>query len=320
MGQVLADQASGRVTFDSAAGLSDGVYVMDAYIAPLMAALSPGVWAIPISRMNGTVLLSFGRPLSGTRRVPNELLRALSSVGPESSTKFEPFDSQDAPASAISWWTERLDTMFAVLTDPDAFADSADRFVPTVALQNLLSVEQVFRRLNSILLSHHDTHARRPAFFAVMDTLMTLNRLSLMTMFDYRHGSSVLERLESALPKPAQEVLLPAARRGVRALRRMQDGFILREPDGMIRLRQDKTYDVITATAKYVDMLRDANHGFTTVRGGAKQREEVARMVAVHDGKVPHDLGLLAWLYLLDFLNNPERLRQIVSSSARTTG
>lgn len=321
--QVLADHENGRTTFDSSGALTDGVYIMDAYIAPLMAALSPAVWAIAVSRMHGTLILSFGRPIAGTTEIPNEVLRMLSTVGADTAGSnarrtIGPFESADAPASALSWWAGRLDEMFAILTDPAAFVGPADQYVPTAALQNIASVEQVFRRVNSILVAHHDTHARRPAFFTVMDTLVALNRWSLMTMFSHSHATSVLGRLEVSIPRAAQEVLLPAARRGVEALRRIQDGFFIREDDGRVRLRDDRPpADIDMATAKYVDMLRDATHGFTTVRGNAAQREEVARMVAIHDGKVPHDLGLLAWLYLLDLLNNPERLRRIVSESAR---
>jgi hypothetical protein len=314
---VIAQHAAGGRAFDSSGGLSDGVYVVDAYVAPLLAALSPGVWALPIHRVHGTVLLSLGRPVSGTREVPNELVRALTSVGAKEGTSFRPFKAPDVPHAAIAWWAEHLDSMFGVLTDPAAFANANDEYEPTVALQNLLSVEQVFRRVNSILLAHHDTHARRPAFFTVMDTLTALNGLSLLTMFSYSHAKAVLARLESSVPEAAHEILLPAARRGVDALLQLQDGFFLREPDGRVRLwRERAPMDVADATARYVDMLRDATHGFTTVRSKAAQREEVATMLAIHDGNVPHDLGLLAWLYLLEMLNDPGRLRRIVRRTA----
>ncbi|WP_257419198.1 hypothetical protein [Cellulosimicrobium cellulans] len=313
----ISQHAAGRRAFDSSGGLSDGVYVVDAYIAPLLAALSPGVWALPIHRVHGTVLLSLGRPVSGTREVPNELVRALTSVGAKEGTTFRPFAAPDAPQAAIAWWAERLDSMFGVLTDPAAFANASDEYEPTVALQNLLGAEQVFRRVNSILLAHHDTHARRPAFFTVMDTLTALNGLSLFTMFSYSHAKAVLARLEASIPEAAHEILLPAARHGVDALLRLQDGFFLREPDGRVRLwRERAPIDVADAAARYVDMLRDATHGFTTVRSKAAQRKEVATTLAIHDGEIPHDLGLLAWLYLLELLNHPVRLHRIVSRTA----
>ncbi|PYF98877.1 hypothetical protein SAMN05216184_11014 [Georgenia satyanarayanai] len=316
--EALADHESGRRIFSSSGGLGDGVYGMDAYIAPLMAAISPAVWGFTVTRMHGTLIVSFGQHLPGTAPVPNELLRMLSSVGPDAPTALRPFGSPEVPAAAISWWAERLDALFAVLTDPQVFEGPGGEYEPIAALQNLLSVEQVFRRVNSILLAHHDTHARRPAFFTVMDTLTTLNRWILSKMADYDHAQAVLRKLQSSIPQAAQELLLPAARRGVEALRKLQDGFFLREADGKVRLRQDGTaMGIVPATAKYVDMLRDATHGFTTVRGGAAQRSEVSRMVAIHDGAVPHDLGLLGWLYLLDVLDNPERLRRILSADVR---
>lgn len=122
--------------------------------------------------------------------------------------------------------------------------------------------------------------------------------------------------LDSRPPFPRQHTK-SAARRGVDALLQLQDGFFLREPDGRVRLwRERAPMDVADATARYVDMLRDATHGCTTVRSKAAQREEVATMLAIHDGNVPHDLGLLAWLYLLQLLNDPGRLRRIVSRTA----
>ena len=33
-------------------------------------------------------------------------------------------------------------------------------------------------------------------------------------------------------------------------------------------------------------------------------------LLAHHDGHIPHDIGLLAYLYLLDLMMHPERVRR----------
>jgi len=66
LAQAQAAVAAGRLVFESSAGLSDGVLLLDAYLAPLFGALTPFIWAIPASRASGTVVLSLGRALPGT--------------------------------------------------------------------------------------------------------------------------------------------------------------------------------------------------------------------------------------------------------------
>jgi hypothetical protein len=42
-----------------------------------------------------------------------------------------------------------------------------------------------------------------------------------------------------------------------------------------------------------------------------------AALLTAHTGDVHHDVGLLSWLYLLDVLAHPDRLRQMLSKRAR---
>lgn len=55
-------------------------------------------------------------------------------------------------------------------------------------------------------------------------------------------------------------------------------------------------------------MLRNAGHGF----GSPTQRNEArdAALLVAHDGRVPAELPDLAYLYLLELLAHPERLRR----------
>ncbi|GAA1025653.1 hypothetical protein GCM10009557_00400 [Virgisporangium ochraceum] len=56
----------------------------------------------------------------------------------------------------------------------------------------------------------------------------------------------------------------------------------------------------------YVKVLRNATHGH-----GAKHANKIEitnALLAHHNGELPHDLGLVGYLYLLDLLGNPEAL------------
>ena len=64
------------------------------------------------------------------------------------------------------------------------------------------------------------------------------------------------------------------------------------------------------ATAFYVKALRDATHGHGSNKAAARDR--TTALLAQHDGRIPHDLGLLAMLYLLDLLAYPDRLRRVL--------
>lgn len=311
---VLAEHSAGSNVFASSAALSDGVYVFDAYVAPLLACLSPAVWAFAVHRIHGTLVFAYGRAVSGASGEPGEMLRTLRTVGGKEreagTVTYGPFDSEEAATVAIAWWAHRLDEMFGVLTDPGVFVDCGGEFAPTSSLQALLGVEQVFRRVNSLLLAHHDTHTRRALAFTVLDTLRSLMAVSLDRMFNYEFAVKTLRDLESVIPVPAQEILLPAARRSVEALRSVQEGFFLTDADGFVSLA-GKRVSRAEAAAEYLVVLRDATHGFTTNRAAA--REKVSTLLAVHSGELDHDIGLIAWLYLLAFLVRPGRFRSVVS-------
>jgi hypothetical protein len=66
------------------------------------------------------------------------------------------------------------------------------------------------------------------------------------------------------------------------------------------------------AAAAYIQLLRDANHGHGANK--PKRIEITNSLLGLHTGKMPHDLGLLGYLYLLDILLNVDRLPQLISS------
>jgi hypothetical protein len=95
-------------------------------------------------------------------------------------------------------------------------------------------------------------------------------------------------QLETTLPRAAAEILLPAARRGVVSLQRMQDGFFIRRQLGTddVQLPEGETRSLALedATARYLKVLRDATHGHG---GKGKAALETAALLAHHNGEDP---------------------------------
>lgn len=313
---VLGQHAdSVRGAFASAAGLHSGYYMLDAYIGPLLGALSPGVWGFAAHRGRGPVIYSFGRPVSGTAASAPELLRTIGTPGADSATEFSDLPATAVP-SALSWWCSRLNDLFAVVTDPAVFADNAGNYQPVAQLEAILSVEQLFRRVTSVQVNHHDLNARQVLLFSILDTVDKLAGRNIETNCSSTFAKKRLQSLEASVPEDAKSVLLPRARRAVEALEEVQEGFFILESDGRVLVEPStgRTETPSAAAAQYMKLLRNATHGHGPTRGSI----EVSRtLLARHDGNVPHDVALLSWLYLLDLLAQPEVLRRRLSADAR---
>lgn len=205
--------------------------------------------------------------------------------------------------------------MFAVVTDPVTFADSSGALDINLAFQTLLTVEQIFRRVGSSQMADGDLFGRRAAMFSAIDALEGLTGYSPSLMLSPAHASNILARVETAVSGPAAEILLPAARRAVTALEDVAAGFYLRNLDGTIPVGPGReSLDPRIASGKYIYLLRNSTHGFS---GKQALAGDGAALLAAHTRDVHHDVGLLGWLYLLDALAHPDRLRQMLSKRAR---
>jgi hypothetical protein len=304
---------SQELIFSSSDGLYNGVLLFDAYMGPIYGALTPAIWCLPIHRELGGIIYSLGQPLAGTRGDAAELLQLLPYPSPTTIIK-NPTISSKASGAALDWWVERLDKLFAVVTDPTVFSDRTGTFQPVSNLRALLSVEQLFRRVSSIQLAHRDINAQRVLLFTVLDTLQRLTGRDIEAYCSLRIAQRTLDYLRTNIPDDAAEILLPGAERAVTALAAVQDGFFLQRQmeaevieipseDG-----QAKQLSPEQAAAHYIKLLRDATHGHGTNRAGSVDR--VNALLAHHSGDIPSDLPLLGYLYLLGFLARPEVLRK----------
>jgi hypothetical protein len=308
----LQDVQQHEQAFGSSAGLYSGVYMFDAYIDPLLAALAPGIWGFQVVRTFGPLIFSLGRCVSGSQGDAAELLQLISTPGAMEKSPMAMLAS-GAAADATRWWVERLNQLFGILSDLAVFTDQTGFYRPAKHLEAMLTIEQIFRRTTSMQVSHRDSNARRTLLFSVLDSIQRANGWDFDRMVTHSHAEKVLVDLEAAIPAHAGDILLPMARQGVDSLRRMQDGFFIRRnlktenvelrlPGGRV-----KVFSAEDATAQYLKVLRNATHGHG---GKGKAVDQTAALLAHHDGDVPHDIGLVAYLYLLDMIANPERLRR----------
>jgi hypothetical protein len=311
---------AGERVFQSGAGLTSGGMLVDAYLGPLLGAVSPAVWSFAAFHAFGGVIATLGQPLAGTRGEAAELLQVLPQSGPTERVKI-PQLGPSSSSAAITWWTYHLNKLFGVITDPAVFSDTKGVYCAVKQFHGIATVEQLFRRVATIQTTYRDRHARQVLLFTVLDTLERVTGWNLEELCLLSRARATLEKLRREIPPDAAEVLLPGAERAVMALQQVQGGFF------MSRQFNAKTIEILNsggqasflslenAAARYIKVLRNATHGHGSGRAGVI--EEKNALLAHHDGRLPHDLSLLGYLYLLDVLVNPDRLRLKLYRSGR---
>lgn len=313
--------AGDDLVLNASQGLFDGVFLLDAYLGPMLGALTPFIWGFSAPRAFGTVIYSFGRPLNATQAQAAELLQLLPTQSAVRSTPMHSTPTK-AAAAALDWWATRLDTLFGVITNPAVFTDRQGRYLPAKHLHALASVEQLFRRVSSIQTNHRDTNARRVLLFTVLDTLERLTGRPIDEVCSLRFAQTALDRVSDDMNSDAAAILLPAARRGVEALREAQTNLFQIRQTGASHVevpasggQAAQRLDPEQATAKYLKVLRNATHGH-----GSKEPKQIGltnTLLAHHDGSLPHDVGLLGYLYLLDVLVHPDKLAKRLYAGGR---
>jgi hypothetical protein len=299
--------------FNSARGLfSDTSYGFGAYLSPLFLALSPWIWGVHASRPGGVVIYAFGQSVIGRHGEASELLQLFLPTGRQSGGSQPQISAGDIQA-ALTWWTVALDRMFTEITDPARYVDDDEQYDVRRNFESLLSVEQVFRNVQSLSAHDRDSHVRRVLLFDTLDSLEGLRRPDFSRMCELSYAQRVLTEITDILEPAAGRVLLPRARAAVAALEQVQSGFFMpsRLSHGGLRVPEkngaEKVITLERAVAAYLRILRNAGHGFGGRQGGARLREEAILMA--HNGDIPVDLPELAYLYLLHLLARSQELR-----------
>lgn len=312
-------QVPGQLVFGSGTGLMpDLAMTRDAYLAPLFLCHSPWIWAIVGQRQQGVMIFSLGRPLRGRESDPAELLHQfMSPDGLATFASCPPFGAKQI-ATTLTWWVEQLNSVLSTVTDPSTYADRVGEYRPRRHFEALLSLEQVGRRIQTVLVHQRDQPTRRVMAFAALDAFTGIGGIKMDVAVEIARAQKTLERLEVTLPPEVGEVLLPTARRAVDALRGCQDGFFPndRVSSKQVRLPQEKngqeqTVSIEEATARYLRVLRNANHGFGGRNDSGRRRDEV--LLSSHTGVIPDDFAMLPYLYWLDTLAQPDVLRRTLA-------
>ncbi len=209
-----------------------------------------------------------------------------------------------------------MNLFLSEVTDLANYVDRAGSYQPRRQFEVLLSVEQLGRRIQSILGNQRDRGTRLDTAFTALDMLDALSFIGFEQACTHARAKGTLNRLEQDLPGDVADVLLVNARRAVDGLRQCQDGFFspARVGAGTVRVPDkrggEQTLSIENATAQYLRVVRNAHHGFTGKADAGRPRDNA--LLLAHDGDVPDGVSLLLYLYWLDLVAHPEALRRLL--------
>jgi hypothetical protein len=296
------------------------------YLGPLLGCLSPRFWCLPTGRPPLAVLFSLGMDLNGLRNSPMELVQLLPGHG-----RMEPTPPVEiAPIScrrAIHWWSNRLNQMFQYLSDPTVFANADGVYDPWEHQHWLLTFGQIFGLTTALQTAGRNYSVQRVLMNTLLDTFA--DRIQTRRRFDqlctYQTAKTIADRVRTCMTEEMAEVLMPVADRAVESLRRVEDGFFIRQQRGdanvLVRIPGDPRphhREPHRASALLLQVLRNATHGFGGKTPDPADANGVVaeRILAHHTGDMPADLVFLPYLYLLDTLSRPDEVRETIIKRA----
>ncbi|AXN45106.1 hypothetical protein MM1218R_03171 [Mycobacterium marinum] len=295
------------------------------YFGPLLGCLAPGFWCIPTGRPPAAILFSLGTGIAGYRHTPMEPMQLLPAEGKDEPVPIEN-PTPESCRVAISWWTNRLNQMFGYLCEPTAFSNKHGIYDPYEHQHWLLTFGQVFELTTAIQTLSRNYAAQR----ALMNTLLDsyADRIidcDFEKLCTYDHAKATAEHVRSKMPESVAALLMPLVDRAVEGLRRVQDGFFFREQRGDRNVvtwipgsNRGHHREPPRAAAILLKLYRNATHGFGGIRRPQSDKDLIAeRLLAHHTGETPDDLVFLPFLYLLDTLCAPARVRETIVKRAR---
>jgi hypothetical protein len=315
-----AFKAEGLISRSSKGLFSDTSLGFSAYLACMCASLSPAVWAYPIGRPGGVILLLFGEAMAGQEPLARDKIQLLSPDRRRRESDPTPPSNPKIYIKAAEWWVEQLSTLFSIITEPANYVDD-DVFNPAEATERLLSVEQLFRDCQSILTLTRDDHARTSLAFTLLKRLEGLiPGYRWKTVVGRSSLEAIVEKLRTDVPTGLHDVFLRRAERAVRAVAALEHGFFAagEDPESPIYLPDKNGIRVATdrrhAVTEWLQLVRNSLHGFD------KPSERDRALLAAHDGDIPGDFADVAWLHLLDIVANPDKLAKFARRRKMNTG
>ncbi|WP_280454180.1 hypothetical protein [Nocardia brasiliensis] len=313
--------------FSSSANLADTLALGGTFLGPLMGCLAPHQWAYHCPRLLSTLVFTFGRTLPSTRPRPVEPVHLLPTAELQSAPA-APIFGPTASAEAIDWWVLRLNQLFAYLTDPATFADANGLYLPHQHQQWMLTIDQALRLTTSVQAAVRDKSAQLMLANTLLDTYADrVLGVDFERLCTASYARKQLDQIRTKMPAAAAQILLPVAERAVVALETLQRGFFIAHQRGENSLTlqlpdgSTKQMTLESAAAKLWHIHRNATHGYggkTGANRGKADTEE--RLLIQHDGRIPDELALLPYLYLLVVLSDPDRIRDnIIRRAEKTT-
>lgn len=324
---VLERESGPEYYFGSSADWYLNVIGLSDYVGPLLGCLTPRMWGFQSHRALSVILMSLGTHINGFLSAPMEPMQLLPVSGPTDRTMPSPELPRASGADAVDWWTMRLNQMFRYLSDPTTFRDANGGYAAHEHHHWMLTFGQIFALTTSLQCAGRDFTAQR----VIMNDLLGAFADRIMpvgTDFERLCTLSFAEKkaaaVRQAMPNSVAAILMPAVDRAVKALAEVQDGFFIQRQrgDAMVRLRQpDGIWRELAperAAARLMHIHRNATHGYGHRKGARKKNEQNASLLVHHNGHLPADIVLLPYLYLLDTLCNPDRVRHDIVRKVAT--
>ncbi|OMC28877.1 hypothetical protein A5738_22550 [Mycobacterium colombiense] len=317
------DAVLGRMFASSADWFVDVISLVH-YLGPLLGCLSPRFWCLPAGLPPTAILFNLGLDINGQRLSPMEPMQLI-----HTRSRDEPIPKvqlgQYVGNRAIHWWAFRLNQMFGYLADPTTFRDADGNYAAHEHHHWMLTFGQVFGLMTSLQLAIRDRTAQRALMNSLLDAFADrIMDREFEQLCTWKYAQKTANQVRQKMDPGAAAILMPAADRAVDALKRAQQGFFIQQQrsEDKVRLRlPDGTWETKSperATAMLLKVYRNATHGFGHRRGARHKHEIDASLLVHHHGELPADIVYLPYLYLLDTLCNPERVRANIERKVGT--
>lgn len=140
------------------------------------------------------VIYTFGRTVARRRGEASELLQLFFPDGRAESGPQPQVSSCDIDA-ALTWWSEALDRLFTEVTDPVRYTGDDGTYSVKRNFEALLSIEQVFRNVQSLSAHARNSHVRPILLFDTLDTLEGLRSPDFGRMCESSYAQRALDEV-----------------------------------------------------------------------------------------------------------------------------